>query len=175
MSLRRQFGCVSPKAARRGGRCCFSFLLCFFFFFLFIIFAFSFSFLFINALSVFLFLFYFFFFIYVGGFGIKPSVFLKKIESGHAKGAGSKTPETVDSICTPQASHFGWHLSSPTKPSNESSMAQGVEVSFDSLFRDETSGANIAHSESLGLVFAQGVSSFLTLNLFELECCFRFR
>jgi hypothetical protein len=66
-------------------------------------------------------------------------------------------------------------LSSPTKLSNESSMAQGVEVSFDSLFRDETSGANIVHSGSLGLVFAQGVSSFLTLNQFKLEYCFRFR
>jgi hypothetical protein len=54
-------------------------------------------------------------------------------------------------------------------------MAQGVEVSIDSLFRDETSGANIVHSGSLGLVFAQGVSSFLTLNQFELEYCFRFR
>jgi hypothetical protein len=54
-------------------------------------------------------------------------------------------------------------------------MAQGVEVSIDSLFRDETSWANIVHSGSLGLVFAQGVSSFLTLNQFELEYCFRFR
>jgi hypothetical protein len=66
-------------------------------------------------------------------------------------------------------------LSSPVKPSSESSTAQGVEVSLDSLFRDETSGANIVHSGSLGLVFAQGVSSFLTLNQFKLEYCFRFR
>jgi hypothetical protein len=91
------------------------------------------------------------------------------------KGAGSKTLETADSISTLQALRFGWHPSSPTKPSNESSMAQGVEVSFDSSFRDETSGANIVHSGSLVLVFAQGVSSFLTLNQFKLEYCFRFR
>jgi hypothetical protein len=54
-------------------------------------------------------------------------------------------------------------------------MAQGVEVSFDSLFHDETSKANIVHSGGLGLVFARGVSSFLTLNQFKLEYCFRFR
>jgi hypothetical protein len=110
----------------------------------------------------------------LGGFGIKPSVYLK-IESGHVKGADSKTPETADSISTLWALRFGRHPSSPTKPSNESSMAQGVEVSLDSLFRDETSGANIVHSGSLGLVFAQGVSSFLTLSQFKLGYCFCFR
>jgi hypothetical protein len=54
-------------------------------------------------------------------------------------------------------------------------MAQGVEFSLDSLFRDETSGANIVHFGSLGLVFTQGVSSFLILNQFKLEYCVRFR
>jgi hypothetical protein len=43
------------------------------------------------------------------------------------------------------------------------------------LFCDETSGANIIHPGSLGLGFAQGVSSFLTLNEFKLECGFLFQ
>jgi hypothetical protein len=88
---------------------------------------------------------------------------------------GSKTPETADSISTLRTLRFGRYPSSPTKQPNESSMAQGVEVSLDNLFRDETSGANIVHSGSLGLVFAQGVSSSLTLNQFKLEYGFCFR
>jgi hypothetical protein len=52
----------------------------------------------------------------LGGFGIEPS-HTQKIENGHAKDAGSKTPEVADSISTLRASRFGGHLSSPPKPS----------------------------------------------------------
>jgi hypothetical protein len=47
-----------------------------------------------------------------------------------------------------------------------------VSISLGNLFRDETSGTNVVHPGSLGLGFAQGVSSFLTLNEFKLECGF---
>jgi hypothetical protein len=72
---------------------------------------------------------------------------------------------------------FGQYPSSPAKQPNESSIAQGVRVSvrLGNLFRDETSGANIIHPGSLGLGFAQGVSSFLTLNELKLECGFLFQ
>jgi hypothetical protein len=58
---------------------------------------------------------------------------------------------------------------------HESSFAQGVKVSLGDLFHDETPKANIIHPGSLGLGFAQGVSSFLTPNEFRLECGFCFR
>jgi hypothetical protein len=58
---------------------------------------------------------------------------------------------------------------------HESNLAQGVKVSLGDLFHDENPRANVIHPGSLGLGFDQGVSSFLTLNEFKLECGFCFR
>jgi hypothetical protein len=86
----------------------------------------------------------------------------------------SETPGAAISLSIFRILRFGQYPSSPAKQPNESSIAQGVRVSLGNLFRDETSGANIIHPGSLGLGFAQGVSSFLTLNEFKLECGFLF-
>jgi hypothetical protein len=55
---------------------------------------------------------------------------------------------------------------------NEFNITQGVRVSvrLNDFFCDETSGANLIHPGSLGLGFARGVSSFLTLDEFKLGC-----
>jgi hypothetical protein len=42
----------------------------------------------------------------LGGFGIEPS-HTQKIENGHAKDAGSKSPEVADPISILQVSRFG--------------------------------------------------------------------
>jgi hypothetical protein len=87
----------------------------------------------------------------------------------------SETPGIADSFSTFRILRFGQYPSSPTKRLNDSSVAQGVKVSLGDLFHDETPKANIIHPGSLGLGFTQGVSSFLTLNEFKLECGFCFR
>jgi hypothetical protein len=72
---------------------------------------------------------------------------------------------------------FDQYPSSPAKLPNEFSIAQGARVSIrlNDFFYDETSGANLIHPGSLGLGFAQGVSSFLTLDEFNFGCDFLFQ
>jgi hypothetical protein len=112
----------------------------------------------------------------LGGFGIKPFVY-QKIKECLCERFDSEIPRATDSLSTFQNLRFGQYLSSPAKLPSKFSIVQGVRVSakLSDFFCDETSGANIIHPGSLGLGFAQGVSSFLTLNEFKLECGFLFQ
>jgi hypothetical protein len=113
----------------------------------------------------------------LGGFGIKPFVYQKKIKEYLCERFDSEIPRATDSLSTFQNLCFGQYPSSPVKLPSEFSIVQGVRVSvkLSDFFCDETSGANIIHPGSLGLGLAQGVSSFLTLNEFKLECGFLFQ
>jgi hypothetical protein len=112
----------------------------------------------------------------LGGFGIKPFVY-QKIKECICERFDNEIPRAIDSLSTFQNLRFGQYPSSPAKLPNEFSIAQGIRVSvrLNDFFCDETSGANLIHPGSLGLGFAQGVSSFLTLNEFKLECDFLFQ
>jgi hypothetical protein len=102
--------------------------------------------------------------------------YTKKIKECLCERFNNETPGAIDSISIFQNLLFDQYPSSPAKLPNEFSIAQGVRVSvrLNDFFCDETSGANLIHPGSLGLGFAQGVSSFLTLNEFKLECDFLF-
>jgi hypothetical protein len=112
----------------------------------------------------------------LGGFGIKPFVY-QKIKECLCERFDNEIPRATVSLSTFQNLRFGQYPLSPAKLPNKFSIAQGVRVSvrLNDFFCDETSGANIIHPGSLGLGFAQGVSSFLTLNEFKLECDFLFQ
>jgi hypothetical protein len=113
----------------------------------------------------------------LGGFGIKPFVYQKikeclypfKLLCGRFN---SEAPGAIDFVSVFQNLLFDQYTSSPVELPNEFSITQGVKVSvrLNDFFCDETSGANLIHPGSLGLGFARGVSSFLILNEFKLEC-----
>jgi hypothetical protein len=113
----------------------------------------------------------------LGGFGIKPFVYQKIKECLYpskllCERFNSETPGAIDSVSIFQNLLFDQYPSSPAELPNEFSITQGVRVSvrLNDFFCDETSGANLIHPGSLGLGFARGVSSFLTLNEFKLGC-----
>jgi hypothetical protein len=98
------------------------------------------------------------------------SKFLCERPSGETQGA-------LESIFVFQNPPFDQYPSSPAELPNELRITQGVRVSVRLMFFfcEETPEVNLAHPDSLGLRFAWGVSSLLTLNDFKFECdsCFR--
>jgi hypothetical protein len=107
----------------------------------------------------------------LGGFGIKPFVY-QKIKECLCERFNNETPGAIDSLSIFQNLLFDQYPSSPAELPNEFSITQGVRVSvrLNDFFCDETSEANLIHPGNLGLGFARGVSSFLTLNEFKLGC-----
>jgi hypothetical protein len=119
----------------------------------------------------------------LGGFGIKPFVYQKIKECFYpfkllCERFNSEAPGAIDFV---SVFHnyllFDQYPSSPAELPNKFSITQGVRVSvrLNNFLCDETSGANLIHPGSLGLGFARGGSSFLTLNKFKLECDFLFQ
>jgi hypothetical protein len=84
----------------------------------------------------------------------------------------SETPGALEFIFVFQNPCFDQYPSSPAEPPNELRITQGVRVSVRLIvfFCDETPEVNLAHSGSLGLGFAWGVSLSLTSNDFKFEC-----
>jgi hypothetical protein len=112
----------------------------------------------------------------LGGFRIKPFVYQKIKECLYpfkllCERFKSEAPGAIDFVSVFQNLPFDQYPSSPAELPNEFNITQGVRVSvrLNDFFCDETPGANLIHPGSLGLGFARGVSSFLTLNEFKLE------